>query len=256
MASIRYYLTLFIVALCCTCGHSIYGGKLAEEQQFSFMAAIHVRNSHDVMVLTGAGAIITPNLVLTACHCTDAKGRDNTELYRVFVGSTNKSGGQEFQVNRFISHELYNSFHLRKDLVFIELKMSIRFSASVQPIQMNRDFIDAGIPVMFAGWGKTNDDIKSLKFIEMETMTNDQCRMNLISKPHKPLICNNVICAYSGKIGTGSCDGDSGAPLVFNNTLIGILTWEYGCAEGFPTIFQRISLFFDDFIDNVLREYA
>lgn len=88
----------------------------------------------------------------------------------------------------------------------------------------------------------------------MDTMTNDQCRMKLISKPRKPLICGNVMCAYSGAVGNGCCDGDSGAPLVFNKTLVGILSWENGCGEGFPTIFQRINLFFDDFIDNVLAE--
>lgn len=156
MASIRNYLTCLIVVLCFTFGTSIYGGHLAKEQQFPFLASIHVQNKHGVMILTGAGSIITSKLVLTAAHCTDAKGRNKTELYRVCVGSTEKCGNQEYQVNRFIAHELYNKLHLRKDLVFIELKTSIQFSDSVQPIAINRHFIGEGVRVITAGWGKTN----------------------------------------------------------------------------------------------------
>lgn len=46
--------------------------------------------------------------------------------------------------------------------------------------------------------------------------------------------------------------GDSGSPLVYNNTLIGIFSWTKPCAIGFPDVFTRISHFTDFIIQAML----
>lgn len=55
----------------------------------------------------------------------------------------------------------------------------------------------------------------------------------------------DTICAYSGINGTGVCHGDSGSPLVYNGKLIGVTSWLYGCAAGYPDGFTRVSEYID-----------
>ena len=53
-----------------------------------------------------------------------------------------------------------------------------------------------------------------------------------------------MICA--GEKGKGPCHGDSGGPLVDNHGyLVGIVSWGYGCAQGYPGVFMETSSFVD-----------
>lgn len=47
--------------------------------------------------------------------------------------------------------------------------------------------------------------------------------------------------------------GDSGSPLVYNDTLIGIFSWTKPCALGFPDVFTKVSHFVD-FIEKVMQD--
>lgn len=61
------------------------------------------------------------------------------------------------------------------------------------------------------------------------------------------------MCAYSGNIGEGICDGDSGGPLVTDDyKLVGVSSWAFGCAKGYPDGFQRISSFIE-WIDEIME---
>lgn len=42
-------------------------------------------------------------------------------------------------------------------------------------------------------------------------------------------------------IGTGCCIGDSGSALIVNKTVIGIVSWSAGCAQGYPDIYTDVS---------------
>lgn len=52
-------------------------------------------------------------------------------------------------------------------------------------------------------------------------------------------INDGIICTRNVN-GTGLCLGDSGGPLAYNNTLIGLISWSIGCANGYPGIHTRI----------------
>lgn len=50
---------------------------------------------------------------------------------------------------------------------------------------------------------------------------------------------DGIMCTRNAN-GTGTCYGDSGGPLAFNNTLIGLVSWSVGCSNGYPSIYTRI----------------
>lgn len=47
------------------------------------------------------------------------------------------------------------------------------------------------------------------------------------------------ICTKNLK-GSGTCNGDSGGALTYNNTLLGIVSWSVGCENGYPCIHTKI----------------
>lgn len=95
------------------------------------------------------------------------------------------------------------------------------------------------------------DDISSLKFIKLETISNVNCIAALGRVKTNPPVYSTTLCAYSGQYITGICDGDSGGGLFYNNQLVGITTWAWTCGAGLPDGFQRISKF-TNWIDQVL----
>lgn len=134
----------------------IYGGDLAEERQFPFIASIQVKNKYDKLIHICGGSILKPQLILTAIHCTDSKGF-NVDLYRVFVGANKKENGQEYSVENFILEPYYSIFSdFENDLMFVVLTKPLEYSNVVQPIQINREFIIGNVSVVTAGWGKSN----------------------------------------------------------------------------------------------------
>jgi trypsin len=51
-----------------------------------------------------------------------------------------------------------------------------------------------------------------------------------------------MICGIS--TGGGPCQGDTGDPLVYNDELIGMMSWSYGCGERkFPTVYTDVTKF-------------
>lgn len=62
-----------------------------------------------------------------------------------------------------------------------------------------------------------------------------------------------MVCAYSGMLGTGTCFGDSGGPLISDNKLIGIVSFARICALGYPDGYTRISTY-ADWIDQVMSQ--
>ncbi|KAL0102755.1 hypothetical protein PUN28_018213 [Cardiocondyla obscurior] len=52
--------------------------------------------------------------------------------------------------------------------------------------------------------------------------------------------------------GIGACEGDSGSPLVYNDTVISIFSWTKPCALGFPDVFIKVN-YFIDFIKEAMQ---
>ena len=63
-------------------------------------------------------------------------------------------------------------------------------------------------------------------------------------------VTDNMFCA--GEYHNGVCGGDTGDPLTYNDTLIGIMSWDYGCNEQrFPAVFTAVYKYSDWINQNI-----
>lgn len=133
----------------------IYGGSLAPPQKFPFMISLRARVNYDIYEHICGGSIITPKFILTAAHCGKKRNFDVT-AFRVYVDAANNFDGIPHSVKRFIPHPEFKLADLLNDLLFIEVEKPIKFSYTVQPIEIYNGIFSDGIRVSTAGWGSSN----------------------------------------------------------------------------------------------------
>jgi len=93
-----------------------------------------------------------------------------------------------------------------------------------------------------AGWGVTQDSVNhfSDKLREVVVPIIDRNTCNALDS-YDGEITENMLCAGYMAGGKDSCRGDSGGPLIANNTLIGIVSWGYKCAqENHPGVYTNV----------------
>ena len=111
------------------------------------------------------------------------------------------------------------------------------------------DFL--GAKAVVAGWGAlaphpNTTTIKQpykLQDITVTVIPNDEC-----GDYPKGEITDKMLCAHSP--GKDACQGDSGGPLVTEvngrYTLIGVVSWGYGCAlPEYPGVYARVTSVLD-----------
>lgn len=129
---------------------------------------------------------------------------------------------------------------------------------------MGSDFIDGGLSGISTGWGQTSVSFfhfysnilfllffflfqnpgsapNNLQVIELNTITNDECRsrQNILNAL---FVIESTLCSFT-QTGEGICFGDSGGPLVIGGEIAGIASWVIPCARGFPDAWARMSSF-------------
>merc|ERR1711971_779778 len=186
------------------------------------------------------GTIVNKKFVLTAAHCWDSRF---TNL-RVIVGEHNlcdgltNEGGKVIKVKTATLHPNYNKQTMDNDIAVLELAEELTFTDKIKPACLpssaTKDF--SGTASTISGWGGT-----------IGYGPNDQ-------QPQQPKQCSRALgtssstiklCAWSK--GTDTCQGDSGGPLTVPEngkyTLVGVVSYGWGCASSRPGIYARVQGF-------------
>merc|ERR1712173_250989 len=67
-------------------------------------------------------------------------------------------------------------------------------------------------------------------------------------------ILKGMQCAGVRGGGKSACQGDAGGPVTFNNQVVGIQSWAYGCAQAdYPDVFTDVAVY-RTWIDGELRK--
>ncbi|XP_039757158.1 chymotrypsin-1-like [Pararge aegeria] len=211
------------------------------------------------------GSIVTRRTILTAAHCMRAAGGNNpSNSLRGTVGTNRwSSGGVSHNFQRGVMHAQYNHNLIKNDIGILITASNIAFSITIQPLVISYDFMGGGVATRVTGWGRTSaGGSLSATLLELRPSTIDgqRCVRDLAARasqlniraPHvDPAI---EICTFQGT-GQGTCNGDSGSPLVRadRSQQIGIVSWGLPCARGAPDMFVRMSAYRSWMNSNTLQ---
>ncbi|GFH45541.1 hypothetical protein CTEN210_02015 [Chaetoceros tenuissimus] len=241
----------------------IVGGSNAAAGSYPWYTALYkpVRDSFTGEIIQyefycGAN-LISENYVLTAAHCTPAKG--DTVFVGALCPSDTMNCGQFYDmalVENVIIHPEYDrslTYDLAHDFALIELDQAV---TNIAPVRIdNGDFApnyENGKKLYAAGLGLvqvetdyTNSQIATkLQEVELDYVSGEICQ----DESGLSILHRSTICAWDATKRSDACSGDSGGPLYdeSNDVLVGITS--YGdplCVSTTPGVYARISDQFD-----------
>lgn len=133
----------------------IVGGEFAQAGQFKYMVSLRQDKHH----FCGA-ALISARWVISAGHCVQGE-RLNASNVQIVVGVFQYShDGITYKIKQIIRHENFDPNLGTNDISLLQTKTRVRFSESIQPIQIGKQWIESGSVGVFAGFGLTG----TLKF--------------------------------------------------------------------------------------------
>lgn len=168
----------------------------------------------------------------------------------IVAGSVKLSeGGDTYEATSLVTHARYDPNAISNDIALIKLKNDVRLDYNIQPIELNKKYVAEDEWGFIAGWGTTKypgSVPNNLQMVYALTISVDLCQRY----PQYQIVSENQICTTTERR-EGACHGDSGGPLVFNNQQIGIVSWGYPCAAGYPDVHTRISSYLDWINENL-----
>ncbi|XP_023159957.1 trypsin alpha [Drosophila hydei] len=212
----------------------IVGGRDADITSFPHQISMRFRGNHRC-----GGSIIAPNIIVSAAHCVNTL--TGVANLTIIAGTTQTiwPTGQELPVREIIIHEKYKSLYQDYDAAILVLDGEFEYNEAVQPIGLASERPEDGTPVTVTGWGTTSEGgviSNILQQVEVNVVDNVKCK-----SAYSIALTSRMLCAGVDGGGKDACQGDSGGPLIYNNELVGIVSWGTGCArEKYPGVYAAV----------------
>ena len=238
-------------------GHAaaVIGGKPIRASRHAGLVQIIANDFSGGRGTLCGGGLIAPRVVVTAGHCLGTNPDTLKHLRPLTIVSgrqrsyarKNPPGGDVVGVDKVAKappnrrlHETFSDdvalLHLRRAAPFAPLTIASPRSAR------------AGSRVLVAGWGLTNPDQSGLGGIQlhglqMRVRSNALCKRVTGSKTGYNAATQLCLTPHPGGRPQGTCEGDSGTPLLTPNgrSVLGVVsTGSAICGKG-ASIFARLS---------------
>jgi secreted trypsin-like serine protease len=237
----------------------IIGGTIANAQRYPYYTYIEMTFQSGSRSFCG-GSLVNPDVVLTAAHCIEEDYLDPIVEVMALVNYTQSvdvtgflTGYEHYRAGTALRiHGSYDSIRLVNDIGLIYLNSPVY---EVTPVNLNDDgnLPADGDPVTVFGHGRiSNAETPEFPYYLMEVSVsivpfqdcNDQ------NSYWGGIVDQSMICAGASSGGKGTCNGDSGGPLIIlgnsatQDVQVGIVS--FGSSEGcsivnYPSVFTRVS---------------
>jgi len=242
-----------------TCGISgakfnpqIVGGQNAAPHQFPWQVGIFMDNSYFC-----GGSIISDEWIMTAAHCVDGFFSYDVIIGAHEINSFFEEGRVEVSTTDDYIHPQWDPFNLANDIGFLKVP-KIEFNEYVSPICLpsTQEVGESltGEIITVSGWGRESDSSSGiaeiLNFVTAPIITNQECN------DVYGIVGSGVVCIDTAG-GKGTCNGDSGGPMIRDRdgdnawTQYGVVSFgaSLGCEAGLPAGFTRVTEYLDHILD-------
>ncbi|MEU1421309.1 trypsin-like serine protease [Kitasatospora sp. NPDC005751] len=222
---------------------SVVGGSVADIGETPWVVSIRI--DQDGFEWNCAGALIAPAQVMTAARCVS--GFDLATI-RVVAGQGDRGagGGTAAKIRTVWVHPGYSDDDVipKNDIAVLTLARDLpQTPIKLAPsIFIGGSPYTAGNPATLAGWGSTTREgstySSKLNSAILPVVSSTVC------EGQAGYVAGKNFCAGDAKGGVDACFGDTGAPLVAKNMLIGITSYGVGCGEpGQYTLFTKANAY-------------
>jgi secreted trypsin-like serine protease len=229
----------------------IIGGRNANIANYPFQASLRNGGTH-----TCGAVLFSASRALTAAHC----GGSAVSSYSILAGSSDRTihtcatCALRNPVNAIVRHPGFANNPAAgypNDIAVIWF-FSIATNGNINYARLadstSGDFSSAVCQI--TGWGRlepgTGPLPNTLQEGAMTVMSNEQCIETWGANRVRP----ESLCAINSMV--AACAGDNGSPLTCNGVVAGISSWgEANCGVQFPSVFIRISLYYDWIMENL-----
>ncbi|GJQ80502.1 hypothetical protein Trydic_g12394 [Trypoxylus dichotomus] len=212
----------------------ILGGTIAENAAYPFMVSLRLFPNR----LLCGGTIVNNRWILTAAHCMV---NETTSMITVVAGTNMlESDGTYAWIQRVVIHPDFIGTGIRPDdIALIRLSSPLTYSSAIAAVALDMGGSES-TDVTMIGWGSSRRGgpfSNRLRQYSTQILRQDMCtrRYNYVTAKQ---FCTRW------KRGSGTCDGDSGGPLIDTRTKrqLGIASFASirGCGIA-PDVYTRVS---------------